>query len=102
MTFKIKLKVGFFKTRLYDLVIDQGQMYLKPQEENENILIIKNSELQSIYFIKKEANEGELEIVTHDSIYIGSLASSDDFVKLAQVLSKEFGNKFMLHKSALD
>ncbi len=94
MTFKVKLKIGFFKTQLYDLVISQGQMFWRPQEKSEAALLIKNSELESVCLIKKNGGETELEIVTSDAVYVGILVTGDDFSRLKQVLAKEFGNKF--------
>lgn len=102
MTFKIKLKVGFFKTKPYELSVNKGQIALIPLEENENVILINNSELQSVNFITKDIRGGEIEIITKDDIYIGSLVVSNEFKELEKVLSKELGHKIILHKSVLD
>ncbi len=102
MTFKIKLKVGFFKTQFYNLAINDGKLILTPFDNKENDLVINDNQLKSVNFIQWESREGELEIITHDAVYLGSLAEKDDFAKLFPILSKELGSKFLIHKGALD
>ncbi|HZK44592.1 MAG TPA: hypothetical protein VFC73_09965 [Syntrophomonadaceae bacterium] len=98
MTFKIKLKVGYFKTELYNLAISEGNITLSPLDNKADFLFIENSELKSVGYIKRENREGELEIITSDTIYTGTLLASDSLVELYKTLSKELGNKFAFHK----
>ena len=96
MTFKIKLKRGFFKTELYDLSISSDLLILTPTDYPSPSLEITKEELKSIAFIARENSEGEIEIITNDVIYNGNLLNGEDNAFLGQVLYKEFGNKFTL------
>lgn len=96
MTFKIKLKQGFFKTVLYHLTISPGLLILTPADYTAPSLKITKEELKSIAFIARENSEGDIEIITNDEIYIGNLLIGENNALLGQVLYKEFGNKFTL------
>lgn len=97
MTYKIKLKAGFFKTQPYSLIISQGQIILTPQEDSGNgRLVIGKNDLRSVCLIKKDLGSGEFEIVTHSGIYIGSFAPQTDLEEVRHALAKEFGKKVIL------
>lgn len=102
MSYKIKLKVGFFKTQLCTVEINSQQISLIPQENGAKSIIIKNDALKTAGFITND-NRGdeELEIVTVDATYRGTLVDKNDFTDLSQVLYQEFGKKFILHKGTL-
>ncbi len=102
MTFAIKFKVGFFKTRIYNLTVSQGRIILQPLDTNEKTLIIDDSQLQSVGFTKRENKDGELEIITNNKIYIGNFVKKDDCLKLSQILYKEFKDKVAWQKGVPD
>lgn len=99
MHFIIKLKVGFFKTMLYRLSLEEGELILTPQENPNKTLIIKNHELQTVSFLTKDTKSGEIEIVTNNSIYRGSMETGEDMEKLERALAKEFGKQIIIKKS---
>jgi len=89
MTFDIKLKTGFFKTRSYYLTIGQGRLVLTPQDDSDDSpLVINAHQLQSIYL-----TAGEFEIIA-DSIYTGSFGPQTNLNQLSYLLATEFGDKF--------
>ncbi len=95
MTFEIKIKAGFFKTRLYFLSITKGQLILTPREESDDgRLVVEFSDLKSICIIRKDQVSGELEIVTANGIMIGNFAPHTNLEEVSQELSREFGRKF--------
>ncbi len=96
MTFKIKLKTGFFKTRYYYLTIGQGQIILTPQQDNEDgRLVINEEDLQSICITRRNLTVSELEIITHSNTHIGSITDQISLEEVSNVFTKEFGHKFI-------
>ena len=103
MTFEIKLKVGFFKTQPYDLVIRLGQIILTPQEDQEyGSLVIEDKELQSVSITRRKLHSMELEIVAHSIVLIGSFASQTDMEEAAKILSREFKDKFIFSSESFE
>jgi len=89
MTFEVKLKAGFFRTRSFYLTIGQGRLVLTPQDSTDDSrLVIDAHQLQSIYL-----TAGEFEIIA-DSIYTGSFAPHTNLNQLSYLLATEFGEKF--------
>lgn len=90
LTFKIKLKTGFFKTQPYDLTIGKGQIILTPLENNRNRrLVINEEDLQSIYIIIGNVPSCELEIITASNRYIASFVDQTCLKEVANVFAKE-------------
>lgn len=100
MIIKIKLKTGYFKTQLYKLSISEGNITLTPLGNKGDNILIENNKLKSIGYIKRGNRVGELEIISDDVIYTGVLEEKDNFPELYQIFTKEFGNKFTLHRGA--
>jgi len=99
MTFEIRLKVGFFKTQVYYLTVGYGQIIMTPQDNDGNDrVVINKDELQSVSLMSRNWGSAELEIVTLNNIYIGSLAAQTDLKKLAGNLDREFGAKFVFQR----
>lgn len=89
MTFEVKLKTGFFRTRSYYLTIGQGRLVLTPQDSTDDVcVVIDASQLQSIYLAA-----GEFEVIA-DNIYTGSVAPHTNLYQLSCLLATEFGEKF--------
>lgn len=89
MTFEVKLKTGFFRTRSYYLTIGQGRLVLTPQDSTDDVcVVIDASQLQSIYLAA-----GEFEVIA-DNIYTGSFAPHTNLYQLSCLLATEFGEKF--------
>lgn len=99
MPFAIKFKVGFFKTKIYELDVQKGQIVLKPQEGNGENCVIKHEEIESVSFISKDTKNVEIEIVTRNDIYLGSVIPGVDIGELEKIMAKELGPKLALCKS---
>jgi hypothetical protein len=91
LTFDVKLKTGFFKTRSYSLTIGPGQLVLTPQDgSDDSPLVIDAHDLQSIYL-----TAGEFEIIA-GVIYTGSFAPHTNLNQLSYLLATEFSEKFIV------
>jgi hypothetical protein len=96
LIFKIKLKMGFFKTQSYDLTIGQGQIILIPLEDHANgRLEIYEEDLKSICITRRNVSVCELEIITETNIYIARLIDRTDLEEVSNVLINEFGCKLI-------
>ncbi|AFQ43778.1 hypothetical protein [Desulfosporosinus meridiei] len=96
LTFKIKLKTGFFKTQPYDLTLGKGEIILTPLEDNDgSCLVIKGEDLQAIWINIRNVS-AELEIMTVTNSYIASFTDHTCLEEVSIVLAKEFGGKVTL------
>lgn len=97
LTFKIKLKTGFFKTQPYDLTLGKGQIILTPLEDNRNRRLVINAEdLQAIWIIIRNVSAGELEIITESNSYIARFTDQSCLEEVSIVFAKEFGSKVIV------
>ncbi|MDD3655035.1 MAG: hypothetical protein PHO01_12825 [Desulfotomaculaceae bacterium] len=95
MTFEIKLRVGFFKTRCYRLIIAHRKILLTPHDDNNEQIIIDDKELISIDISKKGCKTGELEIISQNRVYIGNFVHQRNLKEVCRFFAGEFGNKFI-------
>ncbi len=95
MTFDIKLKVGFFKTRGYCLTVGHKQIFLTPHDADYEEYIINDKELIYIGISKKSRQLAGLEIATNRSVYIGSIAIHKNIGIISRLFIREFGNKLI-------
>jgi hypothetical protein len=99
LTFKIRLKTGFFKTQPYYLTIGQGQIILTPQEDMEKgRLIISEADLQSVCITRQQLSAGELEIITRSGACVGIFSDETDLEEVSSVFSREFGPKLIFQQ----
>lgn len=95
MTFKVRLKAGFFKTRPYLLSFSDGQLILTPGEKSEgSCLVVRDRDLKSIGIKKGGHKHAELEIITLNGVIIGNLAPHTDLEEVYKEVAREFGHKF--------
>lgn len=96
MTFLIKLKTGFFKTKLYYLTVEDRQVVMVPTEASENErLVIPEKDLCSVTITRKNITSGELEIIVNDNIYFGNFTYLPILDEVVNAFAYEFGDKFI-------
>ncbi|MEW6624756.1 MAG: hypothetical protein AB1420_16800 [Bacillota bacterium] len=89
MTIDIKLKSGFFKTQLYSLVIFQNQISLIPKENSElNKINIRPEDLISVNIFKRGSRVVELEIITKNGSYTGTIDTESNVEELLSTLKE--------------
>lgn len=96
MTFLIRLKTGFFKTKLYYLTVEDRQVIMVPKEADENErLVIPEKDLCSVTITRKNTTSGELEIIVNNNIYYGSFTYLPILDEAVNIFAGEFGDKFI-------
>ena len=96
MTFEIKMKEGFFKTKPNYVTIETGKIILTPQDDSDfRRLVIEELELRSISITGTNMTPCELEITNRKNTYIGSLTSRNGMGEIVNCFAQEFGEKFV-------
>lgn len=93
MLFDIRMKTGFFQTKIYELVIGPDKLVLASKETKSDDITIQDKNMISITLKNEKAPE--IEIQTWERIYLGSLLEKTDFEKLVGLLKENLSVKII-------
>jgi len=93
MLFNIRMKTGFFETKVYELLISKDQLVLSSKESKNDSIIILDKNIISITLNNEKAPE--IEIQTGKKIYQCSLLEQTDFENLIGFLKENLSVKII-------
>lgn len=80
LIFNVRLKTGYFKTELYEMVIDKNHISLKPKDDGIKLMTINLHDLVAVSITGKI--HPEIEIQTTKNTYYGIMDEYTDMDEL--------------------
>jgi len=92
--FNIRMKTGFYETKLYCLMIRKGKLILSPIESDDPVITIFDESILNITLIEGEKASG-IEIQTNGRIYECLLTNKMDYELLLTLLKENINKKII-------
>lgn len=92
MVYEIRLKAGFFETRLYTLEVTHRQIKLTPVNSGD-VITIKDKALIAVTILN--IRHPEIEIQTITQTYFGNFTGNPDLAEICRLLKKELSKKII-------
>ncbi len=93
MSFEIRLKTGFYATKLYDLLISKNKLVLSSAEAGDDVITILDKDILNVTIIKKK--HSEIEVQTSDKIFQGILCDNSNFEEILSTLKENLHIKII-------
>ncbi|HHU17191.1 MAG TPA: hypothetical protein GXZ70_03050 [Clostridiales bacterium] len=94
MGFNIRMKTGFYETKLYNLQITKEELILSPIESDDSVDKISEESILNITLIEGEKASG-IEIQTNGRIYECLLTNKMDYELLLTLLKENINKKII-------
>lgn len=89
----MRLKTGFFETKLYDLQISKGKLRLSPKILGDKEIVLLEKDISNI--LLKNGESLNLEINTLDKAYQGTLIDKANYEDLLSNLRTNLNKKIL-------
>lgn len=91
---EFRMKIGFFETKIYDLLILKGELILASKESDKLMITIPDKSIINIT-LKKSPKSFEMEIQTDEEIYQGLLDNEMDYERFISQMKLNINKKIL-------